>query len=34
LVEWYNVFRCAFTDDESDFHIASNVTSSFLQAAY
>ena len=34
LVECYNIFRSAFTDDESDFHIASNVTSSFLLAAY
>ena len=33
LVEWYSLFRAAFFDDESDFHIAANVTFSFLQAA-
>ena len=34
LVECYSIFRSVFTDDESDFHIASNVASGFLQAAY
>ena len=34
LVDCYSIFRSVLTDDESDFHIASNVASSFLQAAY
>jgi len=34
FVAWYESFRAAFDDDESDFHIAAMVTSNFLQAAY
>ena len=34
LVKWYEDFRDFFDDAESDFHIATVVSSNFLQAAY
>jgi hypothetical protein len=34
FVRWYEGIRAFFTDDESDFYIASMVASNFLQAAY
>jgi len=33
FVHWYDNSRAAFEDDESDFHIASMVTSNFLRAS-
>ena len=34
LVGWYSKIRSAFTNDESDFHIASNVAFRFLRAVH
>jgi hypothetical protein len=34
FVKWYDRSRASFEDDETDFHIATMVTSNFLQAAY